>query len=84
VSRRRAELPALDLFLWRLKNVWLGLLVVGAYIAVAGPSRTGGFLMLGAVVGQITTDLIVGVRGYRRVMRRPWPAVKPLSDDDWD
>jgi hypothetical protein len=28
--------------------------------------------------------LLMGVSEYRRVMRRPWPNVSPLEDDDDD
>jgi hypothetical protein len=67
----------------RIAPVWLVLLVVGGYSAVFG-WRPGGFLMLAGVCGMIGGHLVVGVVEYRRTMRRPWPAVSPLDDeDDW-
>jgi hypothetical protein len=82
VTARREELPRLDEILWRLSSAWLLLLIAGGYGAVLAHWRTGGFVMLGAVLAQIATHLFVGVRAYRRVMRRPWPQVRAL--DDWD
>ncbi|TML09540.1 MAG: hypothetical protein E6F94_06225 [Actinobacteria bacterium] len=82
MSTLRDELPRLDELLWRLSPAWLLLLVVGGYGAVLTRWRTGGFLMLAAVLGEIGTHLFLGVRAYRRVMRRPWPRVRAL--DDWD
>ena len=75
MSALREELPRLDELLWRLSPAWLLLLVVGGYGAVLTRWRTGGFLMLAAVLGEIGTHLFLGVRAYRRVMRRPWPQV---------
>jgi len=83
VSAKRDEYPRLEVLLWRLKTVWLVLIVVGAWGAVLARWRTGGYLMLGGVVAQISTNVVVGVSGYRRVMSRPWPKVEPLPDDDW-
>jgi hypothetical protein len=63
--------------------VWLVLLVGGGYAAVLG-WRGGAFLMLAAVCGTISGHLLIGVSEYRRIMRRPWPDVAPLDDeDDW-
>ena len=31
----------------------------------------------------IVAQLVVGIAGYRRAMRREWPKVPPLADDDW-
>jgi hypothetical protein len=40
--------------------------------------------MLAAVCGTIAGHLLIGVSEYRRIMRRPWPKVPPLDDeDDW-
>ena len=78
----REDLPLLDEVVWRLSPAWLLLLVVGGYGAVLTHWRTGGFLMLAGALGEIGSHLFVGVRAYRRVMRRPWPQVPQL--DDWD
>jgi hypothetical protein len=44
--------------------------------------RLAVFLALAAVIGLFLTHLTVGVVGYRQTMRRPWPKVPPLEDDD--
>ena len=44
--------------------------------------RLGVFLMLAGVIGLFATRLMVGVVGYRQTMRRPWPKVPPVEDDD--
>jgi len=67
----------------RLGLVWLVLLVGGGYAAVLG-RRGGAFLMLAAVCGTIADHLLIGVSEYRRIMRRPWPKVSPLDDDEDD
>ena len=36
-----------------------------------------------AFSSSISTHLLVGVVGYRRVMTREWPKVRPLDDDEW-
>jgi hypothetical protein len=62
----------------------LNLLIVGGMvIAVLGPTW-GIILTVGGVVAYFLLNLVVGVVGYRSVMRRPWPRVKPLEDDDDD
>jgi hypothetical protein len=65
----------------RLALVWLLLMTVGGYSAALG-WRPGGFMMLGGVCGNITGHLLVGFTEYPRAMRRPWPAVSPLEDED--
>ena len=65
----------------RLSLVWLFLLVVGAYGGALG-WRGGAFVMLAAVCGRVSGHLLVGVTEYRRIMRRQWPKVPPLDDDD--
>jgi hypothetical protein len=44
--------------------------------------RLGVFLMLAGVLGLFVTRLAASVVGYRRTMRRPWPKVPPVEDDD--
>jgi hypothetical protein len=62
----------------------LNLLIVGGIvIAVLGPNW-GIILTVGGVFAYFLLNLVVGVVGYRSVMRRPWPRVKPLEDDDDD
>jgi hypothetical protein len=73
-----------------LLRVWriLGLLdtptlLVGG-VATATRHRWGAYLLIGYVVIRIGFHATVGAWGYRDVMRRPWPKVRPLDDDDWD
>jgi hypothetical protein len=61
--------------------IWVLLLIVGFYGGALG-WRGGVFLMLAGVCGNISGHLLVGVTEYRRIMRRPWPKVPPLEDDD--
>jgi hypothetical protein len=57
------------------------LILVGALAAIAG-WLPGIYLALAGFFGYLADHLIVGVAGYREVMRRPWPKVRPLDDDD--
>jgi len=57
------------------------LIVVGALAAIAG-WFPGIYLALAGFFGHLAGHLIVGRVGYREVMRRPWPEVHPLDDDD--
>ena len=57
------------------------MLIVGFYGGVLG-WRVGAFVMLTAVCGNIAGHLLTGVTEYRRIMRRPWPKVAPLEDED--
>ena len=58
------------------------MLLGGGYAGVLG-WRPGAWAMLAAVCGQISGHLVIGMTTYRAVMRRPWPSVAPLTDDDW-
>jgi hypothetical protein len=44
--------------------------------------RAGVFLMLAGFVGYIGMHLLLGIGSYRATMRRPWPKVPPIEDDD--
>ncbi len=60
------------------------LLVVG--LSSAPFWRPGLWFLLAAAAVLLVGHLALGVVGYRRVMRRPWPKVEPLDrddDDDW-
>jgi hypothetical protein len=59
-----------------------GLLAVTGVLALAG-SRFAAWLMVGAATVGAAADVVLSVAKYRRTMRRPWPAVRPLPDDDW-
>lgn len=56
---------------------------IGLAIAAFG-QRLGGYLLVTGLLLQVVLDALAGVRSYREVMSRPWPAVAPLEDeDDW-
>jgi hypothetical protein len=60
--------------------------LVGLYVGLGSALlgwRPGAFIALGALSVQFLGYLVRGVISYRSVMSRPWPKVKPLSDDDW-
>jgi hypothetical protein len=57
-------------------------IIFGFLTAIAG-WRIGAFVMLGAVCLDFTWHLVAGIAGYCSVMRRPWPKVAPLEDDEW-
>jgi hypothetical protein len=65
----------------RLDLVWLLSLIIGAYGAALG-WRGGAFLMLTAVCGRVFGHLLMGFTEYRRIVRRPWPKVPSLDDED--
>ncbi len=68
--------------LWQqLGTAFTGLLLLGVLVALGG-SETGAWILLVALAALITTHLAISVVAYRRTMRRAWPAVRPLADDD--
>ena len=58
------------------------LLLAGAVGAILLDWRTGALIAAAAVIGSIAMHVLQGIASYRRVMRRPWPQVPPLEDDD--
>ena len=64
-----------------LSPLWQLVLIVGGYCAAFG-WRPGAYLLLTALLGLIGGHLVMGITEYRRIMRRPWPQVAPLDDDD--
>jgi hypothetical protein len=66
----------------RAESVWLFLLIVGTYGGLLG-WRAAAFVMVAAVCLRVLGHLLVGFTEYRRIMRRPWPKVAPLDDDEW-
>jgi hypothetical protein len=76
----------------RKKNRWMRLLTV-VYLVAIGVMYAGiaaavfgwkpsAWLMLSGAAGFGAIHLAGGIVEYRRVMRRPWPRVAPLPDDD--
>jgi hypothetical protein len=65
-----------------LRGVLLGFTVLLFAACPLVAHRLGVFLMLAAVIGLFATRLTVGIVGYRQTMRRAWPYVPPVEDDD--
>jgi hypothetical protein len=61
----------------------LGFVLMGsASAALAFDSRLLALIAVAALALKFGTDLTVSIIQYRRIMRRPWPAVPPREDDD--
>lgn len=58
--------------------LWLIVMTVGLYGAAFG-WRPGAYFMITALLGYIVSHLLIGITEYRRVMRRPWPQVRPST-----
>jgi hypothetical protein len=61
----------------------LALLFGGLFAAMSG-ARVGAYVLLAGLAVQLGCDLGLGVLSYRSTIRRPWPKVAPIvDDDDW-
>jgi hypothetical protein len=70
--------------LWQvLGTLVTGAIVVGAFAAVAGWGPAG-WILVAVVAASVAGHITIAAIRYRRTMRRPWPKVEPISDDDWD
>jgi hypothetical protein len=68
---------------WRVLLVATGgALAVTAGLALAG-WRFAAWLMVAAAGVGVVANVALSVAKYRRTMRRAWPAVAPVPDDDW-
>jgi hypothetical protein len=56
--------------------------LAGVFLALAG-STIGGWLAVASLAVGLAANVALSVVKYRRTMRRPWPQVAPLTDDDW-
>ena len=75
---RRDRLDAL----WQvLGTVVTGAIVIGAFGALAGWSPAA-WILVAVVAAAVVGHVVISVRRYRQIMRRPWPKVTPLPDDD--
>jgi hypothetical protein len=59
-------------------------LALGVVAAVFVGWRIGAIIAVAALAASVLLHVVNGAIEYRRVMRRPWPAVDPLRDDDDD
>ncbi|MBW3592900.1 MAG: hypothetical protein KY396_04325 [Actinobacteria bacterium] len=65
------------------RNLFFAVALSGALVLqVSRPLSAA--LLLAALTGTIAMHVVVGIAGYRRAMRAPWPQVRPVVDDDWD
>jgi O-antigen/teichoic acid export membrane protein len=68
--------------LWNVtRQALIALVVIGVVIAFFNGAVGAAVIAVAAgvlVAAQVTISLV----HYRRVMRRPWPAVEPRPDDD--
>jgi len=70
--------------LWNVSRQALGALVVLG-LALAFVDAGAGAALVGAAAGAlVAAQVTIALVHYRRTMRRPWPAVEPLRDDDDD
>jgi hypothetical protein len=73
---RLAQLGYLLLFLLLYGSVAAGFLL---------ESRAAAFVALTALAATLAVHLVISIVAYRRTMRREWPRVEPITDDDdWD
>jgi hypothetical protein len=85
-----AEPSELEIRPWmRLASLGYFLLFVLLYGSVAAgfvfESRLAVFVALAAFVATLAAHLVPSIVVYRQVMRREWPKVEPITDDDeWD
>jgi hypothetical protein len=54
------------------------------FVGLVFQSRPAAYAAVGAFAAVFTLHLLAGVIEYWRTMRRPWPKVAPLADDDDD
>jgi hypothetical protein len=59
-------------------------LVLGILVGLFLGWRAGAVVALIALCASLALHVMNGLIEYRRVMRRPWPQVEPLDDDDDD
>lgn len=67
-----------------LRGVYVAfvILIYGGVAAIPFRPYAGVALIMVGLIGYVGTHLVVGVVHYRQVMRRPWPLVPPIEDDD--
>jgi ABC-type thiamin/hydroxymethylpyrimidine transport system permease subunit len=61
------------------------LVVVAGTVGVLTGARSGAWVIVGGLCLGSASSIAIALVAYRRTMRRPWPQVAPLADDDdWD
>jgi hypothetical protein len=70
--------------LWQvLGTVVTGAIIVGGFAAVAGWGPAA-WVLIAVVTAAVVGHVVIAILRYRQVMRRPWPTVEPLADEDDD
>jgi len=57
-------------------------MLAAAPAAVAG-WRPAAWILAGVVAAFVASHVVISTVAFRRTMRRPWPRVEPVPDDDW-
>jgi hypothetical protein len=71
----------IGVYSWSLANfVLCGSLLAGLLFE----SQRAGLIAIAAFVAMLSMHFLLAVVEYRRTMRRAWPKVAPLPDDDDD
>ena len=65
-------------------DAWFALAVIAAGIGAAAGWRPAGYLLIAAFGVRLVAHLAAGFAGFRDVMERQWPQVRPLDDSDED
>jgi O-antigen/teichoic acid export membrane protein len=70
--------------IWRVaRQALVTVTVVGVLLAFVDADV--GVAVIAASLGLlVASQVTIAVVHYRRTMRRPWPAVEPIADDDDD
>jgi hypothetical protein len=68
-------------------DAWFALVVIAAgVLAVATGWRWAAYVLIAAFGVRLAAHLAAGFAGFRDVMERPWPQVRPRAlddDEDW-
>jgi hypothetical protein len=65
-----------------LYNAAFYVMVGGLYVGFFW--HPAAFIALAGLIGQLVMHHVIGIVSYRSSMRRPWPHVAPLTNDDED
>jgi hypothetical protein len=80
-DERPSQWMVVGVHAWTLANVVLYGSVFAAFVF---ESRPAAFIAIVAFAAVLAMHVLLAVVEYRRTMRRPWPNVPPLLDDDDD
>jgi hypothetical protein len=64
-------------------DAWFALAVISSgVVAVATGWRWAAYVLIAAFGARLAAHLAAGFAGFRHVMERQWPRVRPLDDSD--